>query len=212
MRMFKPCTLRRMKHPHPMVYLKGVDSNLVMALMSFLYEGEASIFKEELDDFLGAADDLKLLGLTGEPEDPLVKTSNEKYTEKSMSNGEKKAKQYKTHKKEVAFDMRVPKTEEGCLDRVGDPPSLNSLFSPSKAAAVEEKLMSMMERLRERSEFKWMCKVCDRRTKGSKDNMRRHVEKHIDGLSYPCLQCGKVSKSSSGLKMHMVNYHRSEHI
>lgn len=199
-----------MKHPHPMVYLRGVDSNLVMALMSFLYEGEASISKEELDNFLGAANDLKLLGLTGEPEDPLVKTSNKKDAE---NYGEKKAK-HKTHKKEVAFDMRVPKTEEGNLD-VGDPSSLenlpvNSVFSPSKKAGVEEKLMSMMERLRERSEFKWRCKVCERRTKGSKDNMRRHVEKHIDGLSYPCLQCGKVSKSSSGLKMHMVNYHRSE--
>ena len=195
-----------MKHPHPMVYLRGVDSNLVMALMSFLYEGEASIFKEELDDFLRAAYDLKLLGLTGEPEDPLVNTKNKNDANKDMSNyGEKKVKQYKTFKKEVAFEMRAPKTEEGDLD-------VNSVFSPSNKAAVEGKLMSMMERLRERSEFKWRCKVCDRRTKGSKDNMRRHVEKHIDGLSYPCLQCGKVSKSSSGLKMHMVNYHRSEHI
>ena len=42
--------------------------------------------------------------------------------------------------------------------------------------------------------------------------MRRHVEKHIDGLSYPCEKCGKVSKSKSGLKMHMVNYHRTESV
>ena len=205
-----------MKHPHPMVFLRGVDSNLVLALMSFLYEGETSICKEELEDFLTAADDLKLLGLTGGLEDPLVKTSNAKDAEKTMANyGEKKAKQHKTLKKEVAFDMRVPKMEEGYED-AGDPSvenlSVNSVFSPSKRAGVEEKLMSMMERLRERSEFKWRCKVCDRRTKGSKDNMRRHVEKHIDGLSYPCLRCGKVSKSSTGLKMHMVNYHRSENI
>ena len=203
-----------MKHPHPMVYLRGIDSNLVMALISFLYQGETSICKEELDQFLTAADDLKLLGLTGGTEDPLVQPSNIKDPEQTMAMdtiGEKKVKRFETHKKEVAFDMRVPKTEE-IYENVGGNLSENSVYSPSKRAGVEEKLMSMMERLREKSEFKWLCKVCDRRTKGSKDNMRRHVEKHIDGLSYPCLQCGKVSKSSSGLKMHMVNYHRSENI
>ena len=40
------------KHPHPMVFLGDVDSSLVMALINFLYEGEASIGKEDLDDFL----------------------------------------------------------------------------------------------------------------------------------------------------------------
>ena len=203
-----------MKHPHPMVYLRGIDSNLVMALISFLYQGETSICKEELDQFLRAADDLKLLGLTGGTEDSLVQPSNIKESEQTMAMdtiGEKKVKRFETHKKEVAFDMRVPKTEE-IYENVGGNLSENSVYSPSKRAGVEEKLMSMMERLREKSEFKWLCKVCDRRTKGSKDNMRRHVEKHINGLSYPCLQCGKVSKSSSGLKMHMVNYHRSENI
>ena len=203
-----------MKHPHPMVYLRGIDSNLVMALISFLYQGETSICNEELDQFLRAADDLKLLGLTGGTEDSLVQPSNIKESEQTMAMdtiGEKKVKRFETHKKEVAFDMRVPKTEE-IYENVGGNLSENSVYSPSKRAGVEEKLMSMMERLREKSEFKWLCKVCDRRTKGSKDNMRRHVEKHINGLSYPCLQCGKVSKSSSGLKMHMVNYHRSENI
>ena len=185
-----------------------------MALISFLYQGETSICKEELDEFLRAADDLKLLGLTGGTEDPLVQPSNTKDREQTVAMDgieEKKVKRFKTQKKEVAFDMRVPKTEE-IYEDVGGNLSVNSVYSPSKRAGMEEKLMSMMERIREKSEFKWLCKVCDRRTKGSKDNMRRHVEKHIDGLSYPCLQCGKVSKSSSGLKMHMVNYHRSENI
>ena len=44
------------KHPHPMVFLGDVDSSLVMALINFLYEGEASIGKEELDDFMAEAD------------------------------------------------------------------------------------------------------------------------------------------------------------
>ena len=113
-----------------------------------------------MDDFLAAADDLKLSGLTGEPQDPLVRTSKKKDDEKIVTNnGEKKAKQFK---KEVAFDMRFPKMEEGFED-FGNPENLsvNSVFSPSKKAVVEEKLMSMMERLREKSEYKWRCKVSE---------------------------------------------------
>ena len=113
-----------------------------------------------MDDFLAAADDLKLSGLTGEPQDPLVRTSKKKDNDEKIvtNNGEKKTKQFK---KEVAFDMRFPKMEEG-FEASGNPENLpvNSVFSPSKKAVVEEKLMSMMERLRERSEYKWRCKVC----------------------------------------------------
>ena len=200
-----------MNHPHPFVFLRGLDSNLVAALVNFLYVGEASICKEELEQFLRAADDLKLLGLSGGTDSEDHQSS--KYREdvdKGITIEEKKAKRYKKVKKEeAAFDMSVPKMAEGDVASPSQE-SVKSVFSPSKRDEVEEKLMSMMERLREKSEFKWRCKVCDRRTKGSKDNMRRHVEKHVDGLSYPCLQCGKGSKSSSGLKMHMVNYHRSE--
>ena len=211
------------KHPHPMVFLGDVDSSLVMALVNFLYQGEASIGKEELDDFLKAADHLKFFGLTG----GTGETSN---AVENFGMERTKERKEKVPKKEVAFDMRTPKIE-GNFEAADDPPNekllVNSVFSPSKAADVEEKMRSMMERLREKSDYKWVCKVffsfllfcqyfphkvCGRRTKGSRDNMRRHVEKHIDGLSYPCEKCGKVSKSKSGLKMHMVNYHRSESV
>ena len=39
------------------------------------------------------------------------------------------------------------------------------------------------------------CIICGK-SKTSKDmsNMRRHVETHIEGLSYPCQMCGKQFK------------------
>ena len=68
-----------MNHPHPFVFLRGLDSNLVAALVNFLYMGETSICKEELEQFLRAAEDLKLLGLSGGTDSEDQQSS--KYTE-----------------------------------------------------------------------------------------------------------------------------------
>ena len=118
-----------MNHPHPFVFLRGLDSNLVAALVNFLYMGETSICKEELEQFLRAAEDLKLLGLSGGTDSEDQQSS--KYTEdvdKGITIEEKKAKRYKKFKKEeAAFDMSVPKMAEG---DVGSPSqeSVKSVF------------------------------------------------------------------------------------
>ena len=57
--------LSRNKHPHPLIYLKGFHSKDLLAILDFLYFGEASVFQENLDSFLAIAEELKLTGLTG---------------------------------------------------------------------------------------------------------------------------------------------------
>ena len=58
-------------------------------------------------------------------------------------------------------------------------------------------------------EFNWKCAVCGKRTKGSTTQMKRHVEIHLDGLSYSCTHCGKVCKSRTILTKHIsLNYRK----
>ena len=57
--------LKRNKHPHPLIYMKGVKSENLMAMLEFFYFGEANVFQENLDTFLAFADELKLKGLNG---------------------------------------------------------------------------------------------------------------------------------------------------
>ena len=37
--------------------------------------------------------------------------------------------------------------------------------------------------------------------------IRRHAEVHLEGMSFPCDTCGKVSKSSHGLYQHKAKQH-----
>ena len=55
--------LRRNKHPHPLIYMRGVRSDDVVAILDFLYFGEANVYQENIDAFLALAEELELKGL-----------------------------------------------------------------------------------------------------------------------------------------------------
>ena len=74
---------------------------------------------------------------------------------------------------------------------------------------LKVKLDSMMEQAND-GDHTWKCTVCGKATKGkdARRDMRRHIETHLEGLAYPCNQCGKISRSSNALNCHMTGYHR----
>jgi len=56
--------LRRNKHDHPLLYLKGVKYADLVSVLNFMYHGEVNVAQEELNSFLAVAEDLKVKGLT----------------------------------------------------------------------------------------------------------------------------------------------------
>merc|ERR1712129_86024 len=57
--------LRRNKHPHPLIYMRGLKSEDLVAMIDYLYFGEVNIFQENLNSFLAVAEDFQLNGLMG---------------------------------------------------------------------------------------------------------------------------------------------------
>ena len=57
--------LRKNKHIHPLIYMRGVKSDDLSAIVDFLYCGEANVYQENLDSFLAIAEELQLKGLMG---------------------------------------------------------------------------------------------------------------------------------------------------
>lgn len=56
--------LRRNKHEHPLLFLKGVRFVDLVSVLNFMYHGEVNVAQEELNSFLSVAEDLKVKGLT----------------------------------------------------------------------------------------------------------------------------------------------------
>ena len=52
-----------------MIYMKGIKHEILLAVVDFLYLGEANVFQESLHSFLYVAEELKLKGLMGQKED-----------------------------------------------------------------------------------------------------------------------------------------------
>ena len=55
--------LKKHTHPHPLVYLKNINSRDMGSLMDFMYFGEVEIQRSQLSSFSAAAKELKVLGL-----------------------------------------------------------------------------------------------------------------------------------------------------
>ena len=58
--------LRLHPHPHPLIYLKGVKYQHLLAVLDFMYHGEVNVTQEELNSILAVAEELKVKGLSEE--------------------------------------------------------------------------------------------------------------------------------------------------
>ena len=56
--------LKKNKHPHPLMYMRGVRKEELVALMDFLYNGEANVLQDTFESFFVLAEELRLTGLT----------------------------------------------------------------------------------------------------------------------------------------------------
>jgi len=79
---FFRCILRRNKHEHPLLYLKGVKYSDLTAVLNFMYHGEVNVAQEELNSFLAVAEDLKVKGLTQNGGENSVRNSHKQAAEK----------------------------------------------------------------------------------------------------------------------------------
>ena len=61
--------LKRHRHSHPLIYMRGINSNLLVTIMDFLYHGEANVLQDDLDSFLALAEEFKLKGLTSDSQE-----------------------------------------------------------------------------------------------------------------------------------------------
>ena len=55
--------LKRNRHHHPIIYMRGMKSEDLVAIVDFLYYGEANIYHANLDNFLNIVEELQLKGL-----------------------------------------------------------------------------------------------------------------------------------------------------
>ena len=206
--------LRQTKqHPRPMIFLRSVKSVDLLAILDFVYKGEANVLSEYLESFFAIAEELELKGLTGQQRydllerDPLKKEhiegdgTNEKNT-LSHAQSESTMDEYPNE------PINEAKTH----------PSFNEVLkTETKAGFSNENLRKMISSMMEKTstasgKLLFSCKACGRETNRNTD-IRKHIEaKHLVGVSFPCKICGKVLKTRNLVAVHMNRDHKNRQL
>ena len=185
----------------------------LVAMMDFLYSGEAKVLQENLDNFLAFANELHLKDLIGDQkihDDVKRSLSPGKGLEERGLSPVKPSLQRIGQIQAKTFNEREV---ENKLERT------DFLFRAAEPELdIDKQIKSMMHSTDHYITFKngkqkraFICKVCGKEAKDV--DIRRHIEaKHIRNVSRICDICGKMSSSRNGLRNHIFKVHNNSHV
>ena len=201
---FEKLLLQGTVHPHPVIYMRGTKKVDLVAVIDFLYFGEANILQENVDSFLAIAEDLKVKGLQKEmrkEEERATTLESQKTTKRTPKRKEKQEKSSAEVKSELV---------EYSPNEIGDGGSTNN--STDQLKMHKAKVNSMLEKSENHITNEsynlqaYSCKECGK--EGVKTNIEKHIEKHhIEGIALPCPFCEKICKSTTALTHHKKTSH-----
>ena len=187
--------LKRNRHPHPLIYLKGAKFEDLDAMVDFLYYGEANVCQENLDSFLALAAEFKLQGLTGQQDEEMMKPSQREIGPETTFRREK----MNTEKSNI-----VPQQDKFTSEKSQERTLSVQNFVSGDVQELDAKVKSLMEKsqnIASNGTRASICKVCGK--EGQWVAIRDHIEvKHLEGVTLPCNVCGKIFRSRRILSRH----------
>ena len=192
--MFK-LILKENNDGNPLLYLGGISSVNLEYILDYIYHGEVNLFQEQLDSFLESAQNLEIEGLIGQ----------ERMAEEAHQD---RRKEDVIPKEDIKHLVRMEESKEIVTRRqyVRIPSSDASKIDVTSFTTeeIEEKIKELHQKI----DGMWTCMVCDY-TSTKSTNVKKHVEKHIDGLSYSCNLCNKEFRLINSLNHHKSLSHRT---
>ena len=210
----------QMNHKHPLLYLRGMHSLNISAILDFIYHGEVQVLQEHIQNFLDMAEDLGIQGMTSFNPFELIKEKGEENIMKMESSKGSSP----IHEGPAPLSS---KELTGILDdwvanqiTMPDPPKPRPITTLEEAMAPifssqEEKLSSsdlealdkQIDEITQMVGNYWACKKCGKFMK-KKQHIKNHAESHLNGYSHACPHCGKHSKTRNALTNHISYAHK----
>ena len=183
----------RNTHPHPLLYLDGVDHEEINLMLDYIYQGEVQIYQEYLDRFLNIANKFKLdAGLLASEESSMDLKSS-----MSMEGINQGLSEYKTEE-QIDNDMVITQEQQ-------NPPPIKVVRERSRKVVYQS--VNQFEELVVKENNTYRCTVCQK-TMSHKTNMKNHLEVHLTGLSYECQLCEMTFRSNNLFSVHKTKYHK----
>ena len=229
--------LARNKHPHPLIFMRGVKFVDLLAIVDFLYFGETKVFQENLDNFLRIAEELQLEGLMQKSGNDFRDFDSKVLTPTPVV--QKSEGGFHDLDNTVVEPRRLMVQKPGGdfqeFDNPVSPPEPKMARTssvkqfPHRDISVEEKenalpdlrqfsgdlkdLDGFIKSLMEKGGYivgtQVKAYVCKVCGKeGYSSPIKDHIERnHVEGINVPCNQCEKSFRSRHALRLHYQRYH-----
>ena len=184
----------------PLVFMRGVTSENMAAIVDFIYCGEASVAQENLESFLAIAEELQLNGLMEQMVDDRS-TKKEIPVPIKLEQKEQITSLKSDYKSVQISDMRSIYRN----DNIG--PILDDLKEVANQVNALIERSDKMVKIGKNPDGQIMykraliCQLCGK--EGSDNNIRNHIEvNHLEGIALPCSWCKKTFKTRKSLRRH----------
>ena len=174
------------KHPQPLIYLKGMKSEDLLAILDFVYFGEAKVYQENLDNFLSTANEFQMKGLMNQIDDGVQSFET---------------------KKEPTFK---PVTNLENTQWIEETENIHSKTGSNQSSFdIDTQVKSMMEKSKNLYKSRHgvghqkaeICKVCGK--EGDASSIKYHIERsHLGNFVVLCDQCDKSYSTRNDLRRH----------
>ena len=174
--------LQETKQSQPLICLDGVNSKDLRNVLDYVYDGEVKIHQEDLDRFMSIAIKLSLEGLIGNEEEETGEITE--YVSFTPEKNETYSEQSYSNNMEKTVVLHEN----------------NSIL-----------LSDVDENISMNSDGSYSCNKCGKIITGKqgKLHIKRHMQVHVEGLSYNCTRCNKTFRTQNSLWVHKSTHHRN---
>ena len=196
--------LKRNKHTHPLVYMRGLEYENLLSMVDFLYRGEANVYQENLESFLAMANELQLKGLAKREEEEVESVPKKVSTRQrsNTTNNTLTTSKDKTTPQGLKEEDVTSGTTETAL-------ALNNFAGGTDLQDLDQKVKSLMTFSESENATKpkaRICKVCGK--EGQMTAIMNHIEAyHVTNISIPCDTCEKTHNTRHALNEHKRRHH-----
>lgn len=186
---------RGKSHPSSLLYLSGISSEELELVLDYIYHGEVQIGNHKLDRFLTVAKQLKLEGLLQTEHEDLIEKHEEKpmFAQHPSPENSIEMNNYDIIMKEKFIEAEMLGNDSRNDMKNCEATIPTDALQESDINEVNRRIEELLEQLEDKT---FRCKSCGKVSK-TKPETCRHIEIHLDGLSFKCPVCNKLFRSTS---------------
>ena len=210
--------IKDLPHVNSVIYLRGINHEEVEFILHYMYLGEATFYKERMNELLNVAKNLKIKDLhigseydeewgTLDTQNKEVLIKDELYTQDKEVEEDRMLMLQERNEIFLCKHCDYQATKKGTLKKHNESQHEGVKYACNQCPYQASQASNLNVHKQSVHGLKrFLCDYCDFKS-SRKDNLRVHVESQHEGVKYACSQCPYQAKQQTHLIEHKRRIH-----